>query len=490
MEILLRGLFRGNAVLFIIVLGLGGGFQVGCHNTLISSPSPFIKSFINSSWTQRYGQAPGENTVTFLWSAIVSVYAFGGLLGSTAVQWVTGRLGRKRAMIWNSVVNIVGLGIMIGSKFADSFEMVLLSRFLFGLNSGLGGSLHNIYLGESSPKEIRGMVTLTVSSFKAIGKLTGQFAGLSEILGREDLWNVLLCVPAFVSIIQMISLPYFPEAPRYLLIEKGNIEECRKALQYLWGPGNYKLEIEEMLLEQSALRGERSKTLMELFRDRRVHWQLLTLFVIYEALQFSGISAISVYSFSIFQEAGIPLDKIRYVTLGVGVSEILTNITCGLLIDRVGRRVLLWGGFGAMSVIMTLITVALELKDHSFWIPYGTVGLVFLFVICFGGGPAGVIPSLSHEILVQSYRSASFVFIGILMWTSFGVLGFIFPFFLASLKSFSFLFFSAVCFTASLFVFFIVPETKGKTLLEISEDFKKIGVCRSSAEEKCLETRL
>ncbi|XP_072522324.1 solute carrier family 2, facilitated glucose transporter member 9-like [Salminus brasiliensis] len=490
MDNLLKQLVRGKALLFIVVLGLGGCFQIGCHNTLISSPSPYIKRFINSSWTQRYGEAPGENTVTFIWSAIVSIFAFGGLVGSISVRWVSNQLGRKKAMIWNNAINVVALCIMIACRPANSFEMILIARFLFGFTSGLGGSLHVLYLGESSPKKIRGMVTFTVATFKAVGKMTGQFAGLSEILGRENWWNILLGVPAFFSIIQMVTLPFFPEPPRYLLIEKGNAEQCKKALQCLWGPGEYKLEIEEMLVEQAALKGERSKTLLELLKDQSARWQLLTMFVVNGAIQFSGVSAITVFSFSIFEEAGIPVDKIRYVTLGVGVSEILTNITCGLLIDRVGRRVLLWGGFGSMAIIMALITLTLELKEYSFWIPYSTVCLIFLFVICFGGGPAGVIPSLSHEIFVQSYRSAAFVFIGILMWVSFSVLGFIFPFLLAALKSYSFILFSCTCLGASLFIYFILPETKGKTSLEITEDFRNIRLCGSSTDDICLETRL
>ncbi|KAK1799851.1 hypothetical protein P4O66_006377 [Electrophorus voltai] len=520
-------LVQGKALLFIFVLGLGGSFQFGSHLTLISSPTisevhrlfflscctapQFIKEFINSSWTQRYGGAPGESTARMIWSAVVASYALGGLFGAISVRWVTNYLGRKRAMIWNNALNIVASVTMCTSKFANSFEMIMLSRFLFGFSSdkgipepkvfllevprdtvilfvldhtGLGGNIHVFYLGESSPKEIRGMVTLTVATFLAIGKLTAQIAGLSELLGREEFWNVLLCVPAFFSVIQMVTLPFFPEAPRYLLIEKGDTEQCRKALQFLWGPGEYQKEIEEMLVEQEALRGQRNKTLRHLLKDRSVRWQLLTLVVVNEGIQFCGIFGISVFSFSIFQEAGIPVDKIRYVTLGVGMSEILTNITCGLLIDRVGRRVMLWAGYGAMAIIMTLITITLQLKDSSFWIPYTTAGLIFLFILFYGGGPAAVRPSLTHEIFVQTYRPAALAFSGMLLWANLFIFGFLFPFLLAGLKSFTFLFFSCVCLAASLYFFFILPETKGKTPLEISEDFRNIRVCNFLADAK------
>ncbi|XP_076848553.1 solute carrier family 2, facilitated glucose transporter member 11-like isoform X1 [Brachyhypopomus gauderio] len=486
----LKQLVQGRALLFIIVLGLGGTFQNGSHITLISSPSLFIKDFINSSWTQRYGGAPGENSARMVWSAVVSSYALGGLFGAISVRWVTNYLGRKRAMLWNNVINIVASAIMCTCRAANSFEMIMLSRFLFGFTSGLSRNIHVLYLGESSPKEIRGVVTLTATAFLATGKLSGHIAGLSELLGREEFWNILLCVPAFFSLIQMVTLPFFPEAPRYLLIEKEDTDQCRKALQCLWGPGEYEKEIEEMLEEQASLKGERSKTLQELLRDKSVRWQLLTLLVLIEGIQFCGISGISMFSFSIFQEAGIPVDKIRYVTLGVGMSEILTNIMCGLLIDRVGRRVLLWAGYGAMAIIMALITIMLLLKDYASWITHSTVGFIFLFMIFYGGGPVGVTMSLIHEMFDQSYRSAAFVISGFLAWANVSIFGFIFPFLLAELKSLTFLLFSCVCLAASVFFFFILPETKGKTPLEISEDFRNIRVCGSPNKDICLESKL
>ncbi|KAF4093602.1 hypothetical protein AMELA_G00003800 [Ameiurus melas] len=486
----LKQLVQGKALIFIIILGLGGSFQIGCNLTLISSPSPFIRRFINSSWTLRYGEDPGEDTLTLIWGAVVAIYAIGGLFGSVSVGCVLNRLGRKKAMIWTNALNIVALAIMMISKVVNSFEMIMLSRFLFGVTSGLGANIHSIYLGECAPKKIRGTVTVTVATFVGIGKLTGQAAGLSEILGREEYWDILLCVPAFFSFIHIVTLPFFPDAPRYLLIEKGELEECKNALQCLWGPGDYKLEIEEMQVELDTLRGQRNKSSLELLRDSRVRWQCFSLITVYTAIQFCGISAISVYTFSIFEEAGIPVDKIRYVTLGIGASEILTSLMCSLVIDRVGRRVLLWAGFGIMAVIMLLLTVTVQLKDYDFWIPYSTVGLVFLFVIFYGGGPAGVNVALSYELFVQSDRSAAFTLIGLLIWGFFAVFGFIFPLLQGALMSYSFLIFSCVCLAESLYIFFLLPETKGKTPLEIADDFRKIRVCGSPTEDNCLETKL
>ncbi|KAA0707775.1 Solute carrier family 2, facilitated glucose transporter member 9 [Triplophysa tibetana] len=489
MKSVLKELVCGKALFLIVVLGFGGTFQTGFHLTAISSPSPYIQSFINSSWTYRYGEYPGEKTVTLIWSAVVSLFAVGALVGSMTVRRVTSHLGRKTAMLFNSGLAVAVTIFMSISRPTNSFELLMLSRFLFGFTSGLGGNIHTLYLGESSPKKIRGMVVLTTATFLFFGKLSGQFASLREILGREEWWNILLCVSTCFCAIQMVILPFLPDAPRYILIEKGNIEECRKALQFLWGPGDYKLEIEEMLAEQAVIQGENSKSLLDMLRVKHLRWQVLSLLVICGCVQFSGITAITSFSFNIFLEAGIPVDKIRHVTLGIGTSEVFTSIISSFLIESVGRRVLLWIGFGGMSVIMALITVTLYLKDSSFVIPYITVFLVFLFNIFYAGGPAAVTHPITSEIFIQSYRPAAFMFTGILGWLGVAIFGFMFPFLIAAMKSLSFVLFSCFCLIAALFVFFVLPETKGKTPLEISQEFKNIRVCGSS-EDEVLEIKL
>ncbi|XP_051528377.1 solute carrier family 2, facilitated glucose transporter member 9-like isoform X2 [Myxocyprinus asiaticus] len=112
-----------------------------------------------------------------------------------------------------------------------------------------------------------------------------------------------------------------------------------------------------------------------------------------------------------------------------------------------------------MSAIMASITVTLHLKDYIFVIPYSIVVLIF-----YGGGPAGVAPSLTNEIFIQSYRPAAFVFTGILRWLGFVMLRFILHFF-------------------TLCSVFILPKTKGKTPLEISRELKNIRACGSTKED-------
>uniref|UniRef100_A0A3P9C178 Major facilitator superfamily (MFS) profile domain-containing protein n=1 Tax=Maylandia zebra TaxID=106582 RepID=A0A3P9C178_9CICH len=161
-------------------MGLGGSFQVGFHITGLSSPSPYIQRFINNSWYDRYGEPPHPQTVTMIWSLIVSMFAVGGLFGAISVKFISDLLGRKKAMICNSFIAVLAAGFMLTSKNVNSFEMIIVARFLFGYSAGLGMNTHLIYLGEISPRKIRGIVTLTLATFLSLGKVSGQTFGLRE----------------------------------------------------------------------------------------------------------------------------------------------------------------------------------------------------------------------------------------------------------------------------------------------------------------------
>uniref|UniRef100_A0A3Q3MYE3 Solute carrier family 2, facilitated glucose transporter member 5 n=1 Tax=Mastacembelus armatus TaxID=205130 RepID=A0A3Q3MYE3_9TELE len=427
METLLHQLTHGNALILIIILGIGGSFQNGYHITSLSSPSPYIQRFINSSWYDRYEEPPPPQTVTTIWSLIVSMYAVGGLFGTVSVKFISGMVGRKKTMICNSCIAIAAAGIMMASKGAKSYEMIIAARILNGYSAGLGMCTHLMYLGEISPRNIRGAVTLTSATFLSLGRLSGRFFGLSEILGCEELWNIVLCVPAFFSLVQVIALPFLPDAPRYLFIEKGDDKACRRALQSLWGQGDYKQEMDDMLAEQVAIEAAPPKSPLKLLRDSTVRWQLITMSLIYCCNQLSGLSTISTFSFDIFLKAGIPRDKIRYVTLGLGLSEIITSVLCGLLIEHTGRRPLFWICYGVMSASWVLVTVTLNLEVSSYWVPYVAACLINLFIL-FCGGPVGATATLNSEIFIQSHRLAALVLMGIQRWLVVAMLGLVFPF--------------------------------------------------------------
>uniref|UniRef100_A0A8C3MF47 Uncharacterized protein n=1 Tax=Geospiza parvula TaxID=87175 RepID=A0A8C3MF47_GEOPR len=187
-----------------------------------------IRKFINETWIDRYGSPLHPETVMLLWSFIVSVYGIGGFLGSLCCGYLTTKYRKKKCQMFTNLIMLVAALFMALSKTAKSFEMILVGRFLYGIGAGFSLNIHPQYVGEISPKKLRGFTNSTVAVFLTLGKLTGQVVGLREILGSEALWPWLLASSGLSALVQLVTLPFFPDSPSYLLIQKGNEEACRK----------------------------------------------------------------------------------------------------------------------------------------------------------------------------------------------------------------------------------------------------------------------
>ncbi|XP_030074811.1 solute carrier family 2, facilitated glucose transporter member 11 isoform X2 [Microcaecilia unicolor] len=468
--------------MMIFVLGIGGGFHYGFQISVVNAPSPYIKSFINETWQTRYHSYISENTLTLLWSSIVSIYSIGGVIGALGAGYVSGKYGKKKCQLWNTLI-LMGAALLSGlSREAGSFEMIMVGRFLLGFSSGLGLNLHAQYAGEIAPRKFRGFTNTSVSIFVTAGKCFGQIFGLREILGTETRWPLLLAVSGISSVIQLVTLPFFPESPPYLLMQKGNKEACMKAVKQLWGDGDHRDEIEDMMREQAARKGTKTLSALDLLREKSLRWQLYCVLAMIITLQLCGINAIYFYSYEVFEKAGFLPDQIPYITLGVGIGEITSVIICSLLVERFGRKTLLLSGYALMVSTLGLLTVTLSLQKHFSWMPFCSVALIFMFNISFGSGPGGVSVTVCVEIFSQSSRAAALVIFGFLNWTGLYLLGMIFPYIAAGLGHFCFLIFLGIILISGIFIYLFLPETKGKSILEISDEFNKLNFRRKHIE--------
>ncbi|XP_042721840.1 solute carrier family 2, facilitated glucose transporter member 11-like isoform X4 [Lagopus leucura] len=384
----------------------------------------------------------------------------------------------------NNIIAILA-AILMGISFPTGlFELLIVGRFLIGINSGVGLCVQPLYLGEVAPKHLRGGMAMGSSIFLTGGILSGQIIGLREILGAEAYWPLLLsssCVPAFA---QLLFLPWFPESPRYLLIDRGDELSCAKALKRFHGSLQYQREMEDIQRECFALDGEKPKKPWQLFTDRAVRWQLVTVVVMTMGQQLSGINAIYFYATYVFEQAGISAEKIPYVTLGTGACECLTALTCGLLIDRVGRRYLILGGYLLMTLWSIVLTFSLTYQELYPWVPYVSMMSIFAFILSFGLGPGGITNTLTAEIFVQSSRPAACMIGGTVSWISFFTIGMLFPFIVKGLKQYCFVVFLLECSFVAAFIFLVIPETKNKSFLEIKKEFHKLNFGGKSKEKE------
>lgn len=460
-------------ILTICAAGIGGTFQYGYNLTIINAPTPFIQAFVNQTWLERTGAPLESSTVTLVWSFIVSVYSLGGLAGALVAGPMAIKLGRKKSLLLNNLFVVLAALLAGCSRAAKSFEMIMLSRFLAGVNSGVGMNIQPMYLGESAPPQYRGAVALTSASFTALGLVLGQTVGLRELLGSEERWPLLLASNVVPGLIQLVLLPWAPESPRYLLIDRGDQDSCIRALRRLRGNDDVGEELKELQAEQAAVQGKTAKAPWELFQIRDLRWQLFSVVVLSSAMQLCGNDSMYFYASYIFQKAGIPSDRIQYVIIGTGSCELLAAVTCNLIIDHVGRRKLVIGGYSLMAVWAVVFMVALSMQDRLHWMPYLSMACIFAYILSFGIGPAGVTGIIPTEIFDQMTRPAAYMICGSLLWGNLFLVGMAFPFMVDNLGHFCYLPFFVVCVSAALYVFFFLPETKAKTFLEISHEFNE-----------------
>ena len=474
--------------LAVCCAAIGGTFQYGYNISIINAPTTYVQAFVNASCVERWGTGLETTQLTVVWSFIVSAFSLGGFFGALLGGPLAVRFGRKNTLLLNNSFLLIGAVLVLTCRAARSFEMLIAARLMVGINSGISMNVQPMYFGESAPKHLRGAVAFSSAVFTAFGIFSGQVVGLAELLGTEPLWHYLLASNALPGLIQLITLPWFPESPRYLLIDRGDRAACMRALERFHDGDVPVSEMEEMLQEQEQLKSTAVKsetsgvTMWSLFRNHDLRPQLRTVMVASSAMMLCGNDSIYFYASYIFLQAGIPPQNTQYVAIGTGASELTASILSNLLIERVGRRWLLVGGYSLMCCWIIVFTAALILQSQEVaGMPYLSMACVFCYILSFGLGPAGVTGILPAEIFDQAARPVAYMVSGSLLWLSLFAVGMLFPFIVSGLGNFCFLPFLAVCLSSAVFLGVSLPETKGKTLAEITAEFNQ----KNGLEKEC-----
>ncbi|KAI3370335.1 hypothetical protein L3Q82_025110, partial [Scortum barcoo] len=313
---------------------LGSSFIYGYNLSVVNAPAVYIKVFFNKTWIERYGEPIKAETVTLLWSITVSIFAIGGLFGALSVSLLLKVLGRKGALLLNNGLAIVAALLLSLGERTKSFEMLIIGRFIIGLDSGIALSALPMYLGEITPRHIRGSIGQFNAILICLGVFTGQVMGLPELLGQESRWNYLFTFLALPAILQLCVLPFCPESPRYLLMERKDEAGAKRewlkagcqAFQRFLGKKDVSQELEEVHAEARAQDNLHTVSVLQLMKNPAVRWQLITTIVVMACYQLCGLNAIWYYTNGILQEAGFAKTIIPYITLSTGAIETLSAI--------------------------------------------------------------------------------------------------------------------------------------------------------------------
>uniref|UniRef100_H0W324 Solute carrier family 2 member 7 n=1 Tax=Cavia porcellus TaxID=10141 RepID=H0W324_CAVPO len=473
-------------VLATLSSSLGSGFQYGYNIAVVNTPHQVLKSFYNQTYFERYGVPLDGNTLLLLWSCTVSMFPLGGLLGSLGVGLLVDRCGRKGALLINSILAIIPAILMGVSGVARAFELIIVSRVLVGVCAGMAFNALPMYLGELAPKELRGALGSMVEVSVIFGIFLAQILSLRAILGNATGWPVLLAVTGVPAILELLSLPFFPESPRYTLIQKGDEEATRRALRRL-RRGDVEAELQEMHAEEQAERAVGPASLRRLVAQRPLRWQLVSVVVLMAGQQLSGISAVRInyYADTIYISAGVDATQSQYVTVGAGVVNIVMTVMSAFAVERMGRRLLLLSGYGICGCACLVLTLVLLFQNTVPELSYLGIVCVLVYIAGHSLGPSPVPSVVRTELFLQSWRPAAFTVDGLVHWLTNFIVGLVFPSIQASLGPYSFIIFAGLCALTAAYIFVIIPETKGRTFLEINRIFaKRNGVVIPEEEEE------
>lgn len=193
-----------------------------------------MKNWIgNLSNSDGSGEAAALKSRETVWAIAVSIFCLGGMIGGSLVGWSAERLGRKGALLFNNVFVVLTVIFQSSSKYADSYLMFILGRLFIGVNSGLNAGLVPMYLSEVSPMNLRGAVGSAYQLIITMSILFANVMGMDSLLGTTTQWPWLFAITLVPAIFQLLTLPFCPETPKYLMLNKGQDMESKKGSFWL-----------------------------------------------------------------------------------------------------------------------------------------------------------------------------------------------------------------------------------------------------------------
>lgn len=429
-----------------------GGLLFGYDTGVISGAELFLrKDFTLSS---------------FALEVIVSGVLVGAAIGALGGGRLADLYGRRRLLIATAVIFAIGAIICAA---APSTTVLIIGRIIVGLGIGLSSGTVPVYISEVSPPAARGW---TVSIFQlaiTVGILLAYVVDYAFAAIQGWRWMLgLAVVPAAVFAIGMILLP---ESPRWLA-KNGQREAARKVLGRIRTAAGADAELKEIeaSIQHTEERGRLSDLLNPSLRAALVVGIGLAILQ-----QITGINTVIYYAPLIIQSAGIPsASGAILATAGIGVVNVLMTIVSMWLIDRAGRRPLLLTGIAGMIVTLFALGYAFHAPMHGGSLATVAVICMMLYVASFAISLGPIFWLLIAEIYPTTVRSSAEGLSATFNWGSNLLVSLTFLTLLEAIgASRTFWLYGVFAIGAWIFSYYLVPETKGKTLEQIEEFWRK-----------------
>lgn len=403
-------------LVFLAIVAALGGILFGYDTAVISGTTEVVK--------MQFGLTTGGEG----W--YVGCALIGSIAGVLIAGMLSDFLGRKKTMLISAVLFSISA---IGCALSADFTQLVIYRMIGGFGIGIVSIVSPVYISEVSPAEVRGTMVSLYQLFITIGFLLAYLANYLILKGTtmEDYWRPMLGAEAIPDLLFLVLIFFIPESPRWLQV-RGQRKDNSEAWAALREPGILKAVL---IGSAIAILG-----------------------------QFMGVNAVLYYGPKIFADAGFP-DPL-FSTVLVGVVNMVTTVIALAIIDKVGRKQLVWWGVGGM--IVCLLMIGLYFLPSTNLPNWFMLTFFLLYVFCTAISISAVVFVLLSEMYPNRVRGLAMSIAGFALWIGTYLIGQLTPWMLENLTpAGTFFLFAFMCFPYLWIMYKHVPDTTGKTLEEI-----------------------
>lgn len=433
-----------NKILLWSITASLAGFLFGYDTVVISGADKKLQELWNSS-------------DAFHGSIVMGMALWGTVIGAIFGGIPTNKLGRKKTLI---LIGVLFTASAVGSAFANDPITFAIFRFLGGLGIGASTIAAPAYISEIAPAKDRGRLVALYQFNIVFGILMAfLFNYFLNGLG-ENSWRWMMGVQTIPAVLYTLMVLTIPESPRWLVSKYRN-EEAKVILEVI-NPG---VDVDKMLVDITANDDQADKS--ETIFIKKYRFPLILAFLIALFNQLSGINAFLYYAPRIFQEAGLGESTALLSSIGIGITNLVFTLIGVALIDRLGRKTLMYIGSIGYIISLSLVAAAFFYNWQGIAVP----AFLFLFIASHAIGQGAVIWVFISEIFPNHLRASGQSFGSSTHWVFAAIIPSLVPVLFTTIGAgVVFLFFAAMMVLQLLFVHFMMPETKGVSLEVLSEN--------------------
>ena len=455
---------KGTAyVIFMAAVAAIGGILFGYDTAVISGTTDIVRNQFSLS-------ASGEG-----W--YVGCALIGSIIGVLCAGSLSDYIGRKITMLISAAFFSISA---IGCAVCGSFDALVAFRIIGGVGIGIVSIVSPIYISEVSPAKIRGTLVSLYQLAVTAGFLLAYLAnwaidagidpsaaadaGLWSRMFNAEAWRGMLGSETLPALLFLFIIFFIPESPKWLII-KGKPSEATAVLSRILGSED---EINAEVEATRSSSGEDNGKWSDLLKPG-ILVAVLAGCAIAILGQFMGVNAVLYYGPKIFSEAGF--DNPMFSTVLVGLVNFATTVLAVFIIDKVGRKQLIYWGVSGMIICLMAI--------GTYFATGGALGNGFMlafflaYVFCCAISISAIVFVLLSEMYPNSIRGRAMSLAGFMLWVGTYLVGQLTPVLLEWSQAGTFFIFAVMCVPYMLIMWKVIPETTGKTLEEIEEYWTK-----------------